>query len=206
MPGKRKPYEKDVTAQEMRFCRFYIDKCNYADAYLAAGFNSSRKTAGRNGYRLLHNPRVWEYYQKLLSEIDANELINTKEVILQLSRIAFADIKNYQHWKGKARMAEKTIDGETVTYLDGPEIILNDSDHVDGSVVKKISMSPKDGFQLELEPRLPALQLLAKIKGMLIDKSEAIVKNVNLESLTDEQLERLAQGEAVEKVLLGSGK
>lgn len=203
MPGKKKPYEKDVTAQEMRFCKLYIEKCNLADAYLAAGFNASRKTAPKNAFRLLHTPRVWEYYQKILAEIDANELISTKEVILQLSRIAFSDIKNYQHWKGKARMAEKTIDGETVTYLDGPEIILNDSDHVDGTVVKKISMSPKDGFQLELEPRLPALQLLAKIKGMLVDRTEALVKNVDLEGLTDEQLERLSQGEPIEKVLLG---
>lgn len=206
MPAKKRTYKKGVTAQEMRFCSLYIEKCNLADAYLASGFKAARKNAAKNGYRLLHIPRVWEYYQKLLAEADANELINAKEIIMQLSRIAFSDIKNYQHWKGKARMAEKEIDGETVTYLDGPEIILHDSDHVDGTSVKKISMSPKDGFQLELESRLPALQLLAKIKGMLIDRSEAIVKNVNLESLSDEQLERLVQGEPVEKVLLGDGK
>jgi hypothetical protein len=109
-------------------------------------------------------------------------------------------MKDYNKW-GKGKIRAKHDPESGAVYLEGPEIDLVNSEDVDGTIIRKISLSPKDGFEVELEPRIQAISTLAKISGMLVDKSEQIIKSIDLSKLTNEQLERLAAGESVEKVL-----
>lgn len=203
-PRKLKPKLK---AQEIKFVHLYIKHTNLGLAYQLAGYKSSSKFARQSGYRLLHRPDVQEYYHDLISKMEQKELINTQALVQQWVKIAFADPKDYISWKGKVRMKEVQDEkGETQVIMEGPQIEVFNSDNVDGSVVQEISFSPKDGFKLKLEPKQPALEKLAKVSGMLIDKSEQIVKKIDLQKLDNKQLEKLANGETVEKVLVNGAE
>lgn len=197
----------ELTLQEIRFVSLYLKHHKLGLAYQLAGYKAAPKNARQAGYRLFHKPHIQEYYHQLVSKMEAKELINLQAIVDQWNRIAFADMKDFISWKGKVRMKEvQTEDGETEIIMEGPQIDAYNSETVDGTIVQEVSFSPKDGFKVKLEPRLPALEKLAKVAGILVDKSEQIVKNVDLQKLSNEQLEKLSNGETVEKVLLNGAE
>ncbi|HEX2866535.1 MAG TPA: terminase small subunit [Ignavibacteriales bacterium] len=167
MPPLKKKARTKITAQEKKFCNLYLKLGNYGKAYTAAGYRSSSKNASRNGLRLFNTARVQEYWQEILEQADEELLVSRKDIILALRDIAFSDMNDFLRWKG--RVVEKEGASGDI-YLQGPEIDLFNSTDLNGKVVQSVTFSPKDGFDFKLEPRLPALKLLAQIKKMLINE------------------------------------
>ena len=80
-----------LTARQTRFVEEYLIDLNAADAAKRAGY--SEKTAYAQGQRLRKHPDVAEDVEAAIQERTERLKIEADDVVLELRRIAFADIR-----------------------------------------------------------------------------------------------------------------
>ncbi len=146
---------------------------------------------------LFKNPKVLERYNKihdrLIKEAEDECIISAKEVLRELKRIGFADIKDFLSYRTAKTVAG--VDKETgEPILDySPIIELVNSESVDGKVIQEVSINEKGKFTFKLYDKLSALDKIGQHLGMFTKKIE-VSGNLNnpYEGLTTEELKRLA--------------
>lgn len=140
-----------LTPKQERFVQEYLVDLNATQAAIRAGYKS--KNADKMASQLLGKTRVSEAIQERMKKREQRTEITQDMVLRQLSKIAFADIKNTVEW-------------------DRSGIRLRDSDEVDGTILAAISETEVKGVvtkEVKLNDRMKALELIGKHLGMFKD-------------------------------------
>lgn len=151
LPGSDKP----LTPKQIFFCKEYLIDLNGAQAARRAGFNP--KTADVTASQLLVKPNIQALIVKLKEQRAVRIEVTADEVLRELKRIGFANMRDFAKW-----------DSDQVT-LEDSELLTEDQT----AAVQTLSQTTtKDGgsirFQLHDKPK--ALELMARHLGILHDK------------------------------------
>ena len=148
---------------------------------------------------LFKNSKVLERYNELMDrlvkESEDECIVTAKEVLRELKRIGFADIKDYLSYKTAKTVVDRDpVTGEPV--IDYQQIIdVLDSDQVDGRVIQEVSIK-RGTFKFKMYDKMAALDKLGKTLGMFTDKietsGETTVNNrVDLTAISTEDLKKM---------------
>lgn len=148
---------------------------------------------------LFKNSKVLERYNELMDrlvkESEDECIVTAKEVLRELKRIGFADIKDYLSYKTAKTVVDRDpVTGEPVI---GYQQIIDvlDSDKVDGRVIQEVSIK-RGTFTFKMYDKMAALDKLGKTLGMFTDKietsGETTVNNrVDLTAISTEDLKKM---------------
>lgn len=168
-----------LTGKQRKFVDEYLKCFNATEAARRAGYKGNGSTIRAIGCENLTKPNI-------KFEIDAHfqaSAMSREEVISRIAEHARSDYKAYLN-----------EDGE----VDLPRLLADDKGHL----IKGIYPT-KYGNRIEFYDGQSALALLAKHHGLLVNRIEQQSTNleIDLNSLTDEQLKRLATGENIVDIL-----
>lgn len=187
-----------LTDKQEKFVQELIKGKSQREAYKAA-YNCSRmknntidvkacELFSKGNIRIRYN----EIHDRLIQEAEDECIVTAKEVIRELKRIGFADIKDFLSYKtAKTVVTHDKETGEPI--IDYSQIIeMFDSSEVDGKVIQEVSINSRGVFTFKLYDKMAALDKLGKHLGMFTDKVE-ISGQVNnpMEGLTTEELKKL---------------
>ena len=75
-----------LTVKQKAFADYYIELGNATEAYIKAGYKvSKREIAEVEGCKLLRNPKVEEYIDERMKQIESNRIAKAEEVLAFLS-------------------------------------------------------------------------------------------------------------------------
>ena len=106
--------EDGLNEAQMTFCKMYVLGHTNKESYMIAYPDSNEKSAESNSSRLLKNPKVIAYINKLLDEMQDSVEINDKEIIRELKRLAFGSRNDMAKLKALSMLG-------TITGLFGKE-------------------------------------------------------------------------------------
>lgn len=91
---------KKLTIKQKKFADEYIKTGNATDAYKKAGYKySSDNLASVEGHKLLRNPKVKAYVDKKLSELEAETIAESKEVLQYLTSVLRGETHDEVYYK-----------------------------------------------------------------------------------------------------------
>ena len=187
-----------LTDNQERFVQELIKGKSQREAYKIAYPNckASDKTIDENACRLLNSRKVSarynEIHDRLIQEAEDECIVSAKEVLQELKRIGFADIKDFLSFRtAKTVIARDDEDGEPI--VDYAQIIdLVDSEKVDGRVIQEVSLSQNGAFKFKLYDKMSALEKLGKHLGLFTDKLEVTNSAKDpFDELTEDELRQL---------------
>ncbi len=157
----------EMTTKQEMFVKEYLIDFNATRAAIRAGY--SPKTANEQGTQLL--VRLSDNIQTAIEEKGKLIDVKVEQIILELAKIAFSDIKQYLEYKTDKYIQGYDKDGQPVT---GYRQIVDavDSSEVDGSVIQEVSLSKDGVFKFRLHDKIKALEMLGRYKGIFADKAE----------------------------------
>lgn len=98
--------EKNViTPKQKRFCEEYLIDLNATQAAIRAGY--SKKTAKSQGQRLLTNVDLLNFIEKLRQKIEDKAIMTASQVLVELSKIGKASLKDLVNEDGGLRPLEE---------------------------------------------------------------------------------------------------
>lgn len=153
-----------MTEAQKRFCDEYLIDLNATRAYKKA-YPSCKKdeTANSNSSRLLRNAKVQAYIQEQKAQIQEKINITKEQVINQIARIAFGDIRKLYNDAGGLKNIQD-LDDDAAAIVAGIET----TEEFDGygqdreqiGYTKKVKIASKD----------KALEMLGKYFGAFTEK------------------------------------
>jgi len=169
METQQNPPKKEQIPEEIvqlspkreRFCQEYIIDLNETQAAIRSGY--SEKTAGQQGARLFKDVNIKARIDQLLAERAKRCEVRQDDVIAELKRLGFSDMRNLAEWNSVQ-----------VKLKDSSE--LSDSD---AACVESVSQTvSKDGgsLSIKLHSKTKSLELLARHLGILHDKVDLTSK------------------------------
>jgi hypothetical protein len=186
---------------------------NATDAYCEV-YGTNRVTGAANGSKLLRKDKIADEIKRRIAE----QTMTADEVILKLGEQARSDIRVFfkivEEWTFYPLPTYEVIDAKEViddTDPDKPRTRINywvrhiciDLDKVIdpaySHLLAEFTDSPKNGFGIKVYNKQEAIKTMAKIKGLMVDRTENL--NIDLTTLTDEQLDMLTAGERLANVL-----
>lgn len=182
-----------LTAKQQRFVDEYLKDLNATQAAIRAGY--SKKTAASIGQENLKKPDIQAEIGLKMGKRSARTEINADRVLLELSRLAFLDVRKAFNKDGSLKAIHE-LDDDTAAAVAGMDITEFGSGDEQSGVVKKIKLSDKKG----------ALELVMRHLGMLTPAVHADLdselKRIDLERKKIE-LEKLksAGGSSMEEIL-----
>lgn len=168
--------------KQKTFCREYIVDLNATQAAIRAGY--SEKTASQAAARLLSNVKVQHEIKKLMDERNERTNITADDVIRQLARIAFMDIKDFVEWGVEERneiIDRDEDDNPIIEKVQSEYVRLKAAQQIDGTLVQSIKMT-KYGMAVEFPDRMRAMEMLAKHTGVFDDRPNV---NVDVSGFVD---------------------
>lgn len=130
----------DLNEKQIKFCEYYSRTLNIRLSAVKAGY--SKTSAHVIAWKLRQNPDVNRYIAWLKLRVSQKVHIAAVDLIDHYARIAFSDIT------------------DVCTVQDG-KITVNDSDMIDGQIVKSIKKG-RDGITVEMYDKFTALQKLER--------------------------------------------
>jgi len=190
-----------LTNKQEKFVEELIKGKSQREAYKLAGYKTDKmadKTIDEAASRLFKNSKVLARYEelraRLVKEAEDECIVSAKEVLRELKRIGFADIKDYLSYRtAKTVVGYDKDTGEPI--IDYAQIIeLIESEKIDGRLIQEVSINSKGVFTFKLHDKMAALDRLGKYLGMFTDKVE-VSSQVNnpFEGLTTEELKLIIQ-------------
>ena len=171
-----------LTAKQRAFVDAYLVGFNATQAAKDAGY--SERSAHSIGCENLNKPEIAEEIAARMAE----RTVSADEVLVRLAEVARGSLEDFYSV------------GE-----DGQPVLDLGKAQTRGRLHLVKSLSPtRYGWRLELYDRTQALQLIGKHLGLFDDTRLNV--DVDFSALDDEQLERLAKGEPVQKVLYNRGQ
>lgn len=153
-------------AKYERFCRAYVTNHNAGDAAQAIG--TPARSARQSGHRLLQRPeiaaRIAELDKKLLDKAD----ITAERVMLELGRLAFADVRGLYDESGRLRAVHE-LDDDVAATIAGIEVDTVETSGGKGKPTTTVRTAKVKRFE-----KAGALKVLAqhfKIVGNEIDEA-----------------------------------
>ena len=168
-----------MTEAQKRFCDEYLIDLNATRAYKSA-YPSCQKdeTARANSSRLLTKANIQEYIQEQKEQLKEKVDVTKEQVIKQLARIAFGDIRKLYNENGGLKNIQD-LDDEAAAIVSGIET----TEEFDGygedreqiGYTKKVKIASKDR----------ALEMLGKYFGIFkekvqIDSDKPFEVNINI--------------------------
>jgi len=172
-----------LTKKQQLFVDEYLQSFNATEAAIKAGY--SEKTAYSIGWENLRKPDIAEEIQKHLqaSAMSADEVLKRWADTARSDIGLFSDVRNSSDLKSHPLSYLVKKFKKRITY------------DKDGNATEDI--------ELELYDAQTAQQMIGKHWALLTDRN--LNMNIDLDSLSNEQLERLAKGEDVYSVIANSG-
>jgi hypothetical protein len=166
------PQVQTISDIDEQFCRLYLKNgLNATEAYRRSHPRASSKTANVEGCRILAKPSVQAWLVERLQPTLDDEMTAAR-VVEEMRRRAFADRTGIYDEHGKL-LHPKQWPRELRSLLQGVDF--ND----DGSV-KKVKLAGGD----------KALELAAKYNNLIVDRSVAVDADLDLGSMTVDEIER----------------
>lgn len=137
--------EDGLTDKQRVFCHYYMQSLNAFQAAIKAEYSPSY--ARVDVYRLLENPSIKKYLEKLKEQQRQKFLISQERILNRHVQVALSDITDYFNEDGSLKPLSE----------------------VDGSLVRKIKIIKKDGFEsaeIQLIEKCPSLAWLTKRVGL----------------------------------------
>lgn len=172
-----------LNPNQARFVAEYIIDLNATQAAIRAGY--SERTAKSQGQRLLTNADIQAAVADALEARGKRTMVTQDRVLLEVSRLAFADIRKVVRWGVKevavgyddeGRKLDPADIGQAVVvhYLQQPFVEPINSDDLDAdtaATVAEVSMT-KDGIKIKLHDKGGAITLAGRHLGMWKDRIE----------------------------------
>lgn len=155
-----------MTEKQKVFCDEYLIDFNATRAYKVAYKNCKKdETANVNGSRLLRNAKVQEYIEERKENLKKRIEITQEDVINQLARIAFGDIRKIYNENGSLKNIQD-LDNDTAAIITGIET----TEEFDGYGEDKVQIGYTK--KIKMAEKTKALDLLGKYFGIFKDKVE----------------------------------
>lgn len=199
-----------LSPKAVLFLEAYLQTWNASEAARRAGY--SAKTAGSIGHDLLKKPEIKEAIRRRV----ADSTVGANEGLTLLTAQARASATNYfkvaERWTESPRLTDETVEetqgqddkGNPVRLYRVRYLALDINKLLDpqlGAVIHRLKDSPKDGLSFELYDAQTAVVKLLEAQGVFRAGATANV-NLDLQTLSDAQLERIYAGEDPVKVLI----
>lgn len=156
-----------LTNKQKKFIDEYLIDLNASAAARRAGY--SAKTANRIASENLAKPHIQAAIQKAMQEREKRTKITQDNVLEELAKIGFADIKDFLSYRTEKTLIDISDEGEKVY---GYQQIVNakPSEEVDGAVVNEISIGKDGTFKFKMNDKMKALEMIGRHLGMWNDK------------------------------------
>ena len=141
-----------LNPKQKRFAQEYIVDFNATDAAKRAGY--SEKTAGSQAHDLLKKPEILAAIHAAMQKRDKRVEISQDRILLELSRIAFGDLRDVVIWKDRS------------ISLKSSEELSADS----AAALAEVAETAAGALKIKRHDKVKALELLMRHKGMLNDK------------------------------------
>jgi len=166
----------NLTDKQEKFVLAVVEGKTQVEAYKLAYDTSGmkEKTIHERASRLMAECKISARYnelrQKVISRLEEDAIITVEEVVKELKKIAFADMKDFLEYKTDLSVVGYE-DGEAVT--DYRTVIqLKESDQIDGNLISEVSMSKDGTLKFKLHDKMAALDKLGRHLSMFTDKVE----------------------------------
>lgn len=178
---------------------------NATRAYLAVYNTQSENTAAVEASRLLRKPNIRAEIERRLKE----HQMESDEVLFGLTQQARADLgiffKLVEEWTFYPLPTYDIIDAKEVVDDSDPDnpvkkvsywvrhVVIDLDKIIDprySHLLHKFSDSPKNGLGIEIYNKQTALQTLAKINGLIIDRADITSKGESIAPVNDERFDR----------------
>jgi len=160
-----------------RFCREYVIDHNGTQAAIRSEY--SEKTADAQASRLLTNVKISDRIDEL-DDAKTDELEITQERILkEYAKLAFTNSDDLMLYTDEYIISEQETEGSPAVYKKVSRAYLKPHDDLtedQKGVVQEIRET-QTGVAIKLYDKKSALDSLAKIKGMFVDKHEVTGKD-----------------------------
>lgn len=152
------------------FANEYLIDFNATQAAIRAGY--SPKTAYSQGQRLLKHVEIKEYIKKRDEEITAELKLSQSRTFREIQKLAFFDARKFYREDGSLKSPCELDDTEAAA-LAGTETVRHSAGRdEDGKPIFETV------DKIKYSDRKSALELLARVQGMLVDKSEVDINDV----------------------------
>ncbi len=162
--------ERQLNDRQAAFVREYVVDFNATQAAIRAGY--SAKSAEACASRLLTNAKVAAAIQEAKASVCKRAELTTDRIVQELERIAFGDLKNSVKWDSNGtnvRASDELPDDVSATIAAIEEEETTTEFGVHSKTKRKVKVKHYD--------KLRALELLARYKGMLVDRKELTGKD-----------------------------
>lgn len=158
-----------------KFCQEYVkNERNGKRAYELVYGTKRDNVLEANASRLLSNVKIKDRVSELLTELTSKNLATPDRIIKEYARIAFLDIRKFFDSDGNLKKITD-LDDDTAAAIAGMDVSAlvksGNKEEAIAEIIKKIKSVDKKG----------ALDSLAKINGMFVDKLEVEVKKILLD-------------------------
>ncbi len=164
--------KEELTKQQEIFVKELVKGKTQRQAYYKAYPNRKKwkeKTVDEKASRLFNTSKVRARYddlmQKVREEIEAECIVEVKDVIKELKKIGFSNITDFINFK-----TEKTVvgyDDNGSPIVDYAKVVeVKDSEKVDGHAIQEVAINAKGVFTFKLHDKLNALDKICKYLGM----------------------------------------
>lgn len=130
---------------------------------------------------------------KVIEKLEKKAILEVADILNFHANVIQSDIKDYLSFGMVDDIAYDEDGNKVVVQKLG--VTIKDSSEVDGKNIKKVSMSPKGGFQFELYDKADSVKEMARIMGLYNDKSSILfpepLKVDVTKELNDDQLEEM---------------
>lgn len=164
-------YNRQIRYAHERAAHPELSQCECA---LNAGY--AETTAAKRAYTIEALPHVQEIIKKMSQKALKQAQVDTDKIIKQYSNIAFAKITDFLKYETIEIPNGTDKDGNTI-YKTEQVLTTKPSDEVDGSMISEVSIGKDGTFRFKLRDGENALNKLAQINGLLIDKKELTGKD-----------------------------
>jgi phage terminase small subunit len=103
----------------IKFCKAYLLEPNGKQAAIDAGY--SPRTAEVTASKLLKNPKVIAYLDKRRKRAEQKFEVKQEELLRELARIAFSDIRRYYHKDGRLKKVHE-LDTDAAAAMAGMDV------------------------------------------------------------------------------------
>lgn len=167
MSEKKAKGEYKLNKRQQLFVEEFLVDENQAKAAIRAGY--SPLFPDSSGHALMKKPGVRAMVEAGREAKKKRIQVKVDDVIEELKKIAFADIKDHMSW-GTLKTQIGTDDDGKPIFGYKHVVDMFDSHKVDGRVVESVSISAKGTLKIKMYDKMDALDKLSKHLGVYQDK------------------------------------
>lgn len=148
-----------------RFCQEYMIDLNATQAALRAGY--AENSAGQQAFALLKNHEIQARLTELKAEREKRTQISADNVVRELARLGFSDIRKLLTDKDQLRPIS-SLDDDTAAAISSFEVVTKPGAEVDEDGNRTVEYVHK----IKMWDKNSALEKLAKHLNMFVDRVE----------------------------------